>query len=498
MIAPVKMDLSLPLRTWIVRIRFAFRILGVLFLLFSTTTLPPLVLSLIRADGHALHFGATMLVALGSALALWVPTRSGTATLRTRDGFLVVGLMWAAMSLMGSIPFMLALDMSFVDSLFESASGFTTTGSTVLNGLDSMPQSILLYRQELQWLGGIGVVVVAIALLPLLRIGGMQLFRAETPGPLKDNRLTPRIAKTTKNICLIYGLLTIACALAYWLAGMDAFDAIAHSLSTLSTGGYSTHDASLAFFDSGAINAIAIVFMLIGGISFSVHFLAWREFRPDLYARDNQTRTFLLIAAVATIFVALQLYETGEVESPLKGAELAALEVVSVISSTGFGIADFSSWPLDLPVLMIFLSFIGGCAGSTAGGIKVIRFLVLEKQARSHIRKLIHPQSINPIRIDRQVVDASVIEGIWGFFTIYVAVFATFMIILTLDGMDQVTAFGAVASCLNNLGPGLGDVALNFASVSGGGKLLLVLAMLFGRLEIFTVLVLLTPGFWRE
>ncbi len=478
--------------------RFALRTLGILFLLFSTTILPPLALSLFDDDGLATDCELTMLASLLVGLVLWFPTRPHAATIRTRDGFLIVGLMWAGMSLLGAIPFMLSLDMSFIDSLFESASGYTTTGSTVLIGLDAMSRSILLYRQELQWLGGIGVIVVAIALLPIMRVGGMQLFRAETPGPLKDEKLTPRIAKTATNTCLIYGGLTVACALAYWLAGMNAFDAIAHSLSTLSTGGYSTHDASLGYFQSDAINAIAVVFMLIGGISFSVHFIAWRQRGPVFYARDSQTRTFLLIALLASLLVGLQLVDSPETGSMLRRFGLGTFEVVSVISSTGFGVSDFSTWPRDLPVLMIFLSFIGGCAGSTAGGIKVIRFLILEKQARSHVRRLIHPQSLNPIRIDRQVVDPSVIEGIWGFFTVYIAIFAFFMLILTFDGLDQVTAFGAVASCLNNLGPGLGDVALNFTSVSDGGKLLLVLAMLCGRLEIFTLLVLITPDFWRN
>jgi trk system potassium uptake protein TrkH len=237
--------------------------------------------------------------------------------------------------------------------------------------------------------------------------------------------------------------------------------------------------------------------MLVGSISFSVHFLAWRELGPSYYARDSQTRTFILIALFVSAIVGLQLYRTGVMDTPLSSLRLGLFEVVSVISSTGFGVSDFAQWPLDLPVLMIFLSFIGGCAGSTAGGIKVIRFLVLEKQARSHVRKLIHPQSMNPIRIDQHVVDQSVIEGIWGYFTVYIACFAVFMLILMLGGMDQVTAFGAVATSLNNLGPGLGDVAVNFASVGEGSKLLLVLAMVFGRLEIFTVLVLITPDFWR-
>lgn len=480
------------------RIHFILRTLGVLFLLFSTTILPPLVVSIVMADGDALYFGLTLLAALAIGLTLWLPSRKKEARIRMRDGFLIVAVMWTGMSILGVIPFMTSLDMSFVDSLFESASGFTTTGSTVILGLDSLPRSVLLYRQEIQWLGGIGVIVVAIALLPMLQIGGMQLYRAETPGPLKDDRLTPRIAKTAENILVVYAAMTAACALSYWLAGMTPFDAIAHSMSTLSTGGYSTHDASFAYWNSPAIDAVAVVFMLVGAISFSVHFLVWRQVGPAFYLRDSQTRTFLLIVLAVSIVVGLQLALTGTTDSPGSAVHTSLFEVASVITSTGFGISDFSVWPLDLPVLLIFISFIGGCAGSTAGGIKVIRFLVLGKQARSHVRKLIHPQSMNPIRIDRRVVDPSVIEGTWGFFTVYVAIFATFMLLLGLDGMDQVTAFGAVATCLNNLGPGLGAVAQNFTSVSDAGKLLLVLAMLLGRLEIFTLLVVLTPGFWRS
>jgi len=481
-----------------VRLPVTIRTLGVLFLLFSTTILPPLGISAISGDGYTTEFAVTLVAALLIGLALWVPLRKRDDVIRTRDGFLIVALMWTAMSLLGAVPFVLALDMSFIDAVFESASGYTTTGSTVLIGLDDLPRSILFYRQEIQWLGGIGVIVVAIALLPMLGVGGMQLYKAETPGPFKDERITPRLARTAKNILLIYIALTVACALCYWLAGMDAFDAIAHSLSTLSTGGYSTHDASLAYFNSPSIDIVAIVFMMTGGISFSVHFIAWRTLNPRIYAIDSQVRAFLLITLVVAVITALQLYRTDAAETEVSALHIAAFEVASVVTSTGFGISDFSAWPLDLPVLLIFLSFVGGCAGSTAGGIKVIRFLVLGKQARTHVGRLIHPQSINPIRIGGQVVPPSVIEGIWGYFTVYVAIFAGFMLLLMLDGMDQVTAFGAVATCMNNLGPGLGDVAANFASVSGGGKLLLVLAMLFGRLEIFTLLVLLTPGFWRS
>jgi trk system potassium uptake protein len=474
------------------------RTLGVLFVLFSTTLLPPLAVSLWHADGEAGHFSLTFAAAVTVGLALWLPLRSKPHVIRTRDGFAIVAFLWTAMSVLGSVPLMLALDLSFPDALFESASGYTTTGSTVIEGLDRLPRSILLYRQELQWLGGIGVIVLAVALLPMLGIGGMQLYRAEVPGPFKEERMTPRIARSARSLSVVYVGLTASCAFCYWLAGMGPFDAVAHSLSTLSTGGYSTHDASLAYFESPAIEVVAIFFMLVGGISFSVHFIVWRTLKFGTYGGDGQTRAFLLTVVTLTLFVALILYVTATQTDSLEAIRHAAFTVVSVITTTGFGIDDFSQWPLALPVLLIFASFIGGAAGSTSGGMKVIRFLILGKQASVHVHRLIHPRAVRPIRVDGRVVADSVIHGMWGFFTVYVAVFALLMIALMLDGMDQVTAFGAVATCLNNLGPGLGDVATSFIGVSDVSKLLLVFAMLLGRLEIFTFLVLLTPAFWRR
>jgi trk system potassium uptake protein TrkH len=402
------------------------------------------------------------------------------------------------MSLLGAVPFMLALDVSFADAFFESASGYTTTGATVLVGLDGMSRSILFYRQEIQWLGGIGVIVLAIALLPMLGIGGMQLYKAETPGPFKDERLTPRITRTARNVCGLYVLLTAICAVLFWLAGMDAFDAVAHSFSTLSTGGFSPHDGSFAFFNSPAIEAIAIVFMLIGGISFNAHFVAWRTLQLQRYGQDTQTVAFLCVVVVATVAATLLLAMTGTYATLLEGLRYAAFEVASVITTTGFTLADFSLWPLALPVLMIFLSFLGGCAGSTSGGIKVIRFVVLGKQAAVHIHKLIHPQAVRRIKVDGQVVPDSVVESVGGFFALYVAVFAGFMTVAMMDGMDQVTAFGAVATCINNTGPGLGTVAITFSEVSSQSKIVFAFAMLIGRLEIFTFLVLLAPAFWRR
>ena len=467
-------------------------------MLFSTTLIPPLAVSLLHGDGEARHFSLTFAIAAVIGLALWWPMRRRETTIRTRDGFAIVALLWTAMSLLGAVPFMLVLNVSFADAVFESASGYTTTGATVLTGLDLMPRSILLYRQELQWLGGIGVIVLSVALLPMLGIGGMQLYRAEVPGPFKDERMTPRIARTARRLSELYVAFTAVCSLCYWLAGMDAFDAIAHGMATVATGGYSTHDASMAYFDSPLIETIAITFMLIGAISFSVHFLAWRMLRLHLYGQDTQTRAFLLTVAGLTIFVAGVLYVTNQYGGLLESLRYAAFQVVSVISTTGFATANFALWPLALPVLLIFSSFIGGCAGSTSGGLKVIRVVILARQAAVHVRRLIHPRSLNPVRIDGRLVPESIIDGIWGFFTVYVAVFAVLMVALMLDGVDQVTAFGAVSTSLNNLGPGLGDVAVTFAGMSDLSTLLMAFSMLLGRLEIFTFLVLLTPAFWRR
>lgn len=480
------------------KLRVIVRTLGTLFLLFSTTLVPPAVVSLLYDDGEFGHFSATFAVALLIGLALWLPLRRESLVIRNRDGFVIVSLMWGAMSLLGSLPFMLGLELSFADALFESASGFTTTGSTVIVGLDDLAPSILFYRQEIQWVGGIGVIVLAVALMPMLGIGGMQLYRAEIPGPVKDERITPRIAHTARTLCVLYVGMTVACALCYWLTGMDAFDAIAHSLTTLATGGFSTHDESIGYFNSVGIEIVAIVFMLLGGISFNVHFIALRSLVLSHYARNSQVRAFLVAVAVLSIAIALVLLQTNEQDGFLTSFRYAVFEVASVITSTGYGIADFSLWPLALPVVLIFLSFMGGCAGSTAGGMKVIRFVILSKQAGVYIRKLVHPRAVRPIRVDGRVVEPSVIDGIWGFFTIYVIIFGIFMVLLMMNGIDQVTAFGAVATCMNNLGPGLGEVAANFSTVDAGSKILLVFAMLLGRLEIFTILVLLTPSFWRS
>jgi trk system potassium uptake protein TrkH len=480
------------------RLTVIIRTLGVLFLLFSTTLLPPIAISLWYRDGEFGRFSVTFTLALAIGLILWWPVRRDSHAIRSRDGFLIVALMWSAMSLLGTVPFMTALDLSFPDAFFESVSGYTTTGATVLEGLDAMSPSILFYRQEIQWLGGIGVIVLAVALLPMLGIGGMQLYKAETAGPLKDERFTPRLARTARGLVVVYVVLTAACALSYWVAGMSLFDAVAHSLSSVATAGYSTHDASLAFFDSVPIEIVATVFTFIGGISYNEHFIAWRTLQLQRYGRDAQTRAFVLLVGIAIVITTLVLFVTRTYDSLAQSLRYAAFEVVSVFTTTGYGIADFSQWPLALPVILVFAGLIGGCAGSSAGGIKVIRMVVLFKQVGIHIHRLIHPQAIRRMKLDGNPLPDSVVEAVGGFFAVYVVVFFIFMALAMMDGMDQVTAFGAVAATISNLGPGLGEVAITFADVSPQGKIMFSLAMLFGRLEIYTFLVLLTPAFWRR
>jgi trk system potassium uptake protein TrkH len=480
------------------RLTVIIRTLGVLFLLFSTTLLPPISISLYYGDGELRHFSITFAIAVAVGFMLWLPLRRNSHSIRTRDGFLIVALMWSAMSLLGAAPFMLSLDLSFPDAFFESASGYTTTGSTVLEGLDAMSPSILFYRQEIQWLGGIGVIVLAVALLPMLGIGGMQLYKAEIAGPLKDERFTPRLTRTAQRLCVVYFVLTLACAVAYSLTGMSWFDAVAHSFSTLSTGGYSTHDASIGFFDSVPIEIVATVFTIIGAISFNEHFIAWRTLQLNRYVRDTQTRVFVMLLVGFIAIATLVLYATGTYPSVGQALRYASFEVVTVFTTNGYMIADFSVWPLALPVLLIFSGFIGGCAGSSVGGIKVVRFVVLFKQVGIQIHRLVHPQAIKRMKLGGQPLPDSVVEAVGGFFAVYVVVFFFFMALAMMDGMDQVTAFGAVAATINNVGPGQGDVAVTFADVTPQGKIMFAFAMLFGRLEIYTFLVLLTPAFWRR
>lgn len=474
------------------------QVLGVLVLTFCVMLLPPIAVALIYDDGLLGMFLVHLVAALPVAAILLGYSARRAVRLRIRDGFIVVAMLWFALSLLASLPLYFGTDLAYYDAIFEAASGITTTGATTIVGLDHLPRSLLFFRQEIQWFGGIGVIVSAIALLPVLRLGGMQMLKAETPGPVKGMKLTPRITETARALWSIYLVLTIACAAFYWFAGMDVYDAIAHSLSTVSTGGFSTRDASIGYYGSHAIETIAVIFMMLGAINFSVHFAAWANVDLRVYFRSDEVRSFVVFTAIVVVIVSVVLTLTQAYATPSGAVRTALFTVVSVITSTGFGISDFSAWPLMLPVLMIFISFVGGCAGSTAGGMKVIRFVVMMKQAQIEVQRLIHPNLVKPLRMDGHTVPDEVVRSVWAFFMAYVVVFAALMMVLMGRGHDQITAFGAVATCMNNLGPGLGEVASNFVALGGVEKWVLVFAMIAGRLEIFTILVLLTPAFWRE
>ncbi len=477
------------------------RIIGILLMLFSFTMLPPALVGWWFGDGATLPFVTAFIVTLTTGLIAWVPVSKSQRELRLRDGFLVVVLFWSVLGLFGALPFVLyePLQMSFTDAAFESLSGLTTTGATVITGLDDLPHSILFYRQQLQWLGGMGIIVLAVAILPMLGIGGMQLYRAETPGPMKDSKLTPRITETAKALWYIYLGLTIICALAYWLAGMEGFDAIAHSFSTVAIGGFSTHDASMGYyFSNPAIEAVAIVFMLLAGMNFALHFLSWRSFSLRPYLHDEELRTYVSILLVVGIFATFYLYVTNAYDTAGRATLHGLFQAVSIGTTTGFTTANYALWPGLLPVLLLFMSFVGGCAGSTGGGMKVIRFLLLVKQGKREINRLVHPNAIIPVKIGGKAMPDRVINSVWGFFSAYVAAFSVMLLILMATGIDQVTAFSAVAACMNNLGPGLGDVAAHYGDVNATAKWVLCFAMLLGRLEIFTLLVLLTPTFWKK
>jgi trk system potassium uptake protein TrkH len=474
------------------------RLSGLFATLFSLSLSLPLLLAWWYEEPEIGAFLIPMLGGLGIGVSLSLVGRHGDDNVSTRDGFLIVAIFWMLLGFLGSWPLFISTEMSLVDALFESVSGLTTTGATVLTGLDEMAKSVLFYRQQLQWLGGMGLIVLGIAVLPMLGIGGMQLYRAEAPGPMKEEKFTPRLASTARALWIIYLGLTLACALSYWMAGMTPFDAVAHSLSTVSTGGFSTHDESIAYFDSQAIEAVAILFMLLAAINFSIHFVAWHVRDPLAYIKDVEARSFLIFVLAVVILVGSILRMEGDYVKLPPSVRDATFEVVSVVTSTGFGIVDFTHWPDFLPFLMILISFVGGCGGSTAGGIKVMRMLLLVQQGLHEVRRLIHPNAVLLVRVGRRIIHRRMMQAVWGYFALYVTTFCILMILMMHAGLDQVSAFSAVATSMNNLGPGLGEVAYNFQTVSDLGKVVAVVAMLLGRLEIFTILVLLTPGFWRR
>lgn len=482
------------------QITVILRSVGLLLALFSFTMLPSVVVSLIYGEKMEVPFLIAFATILVSGLVIWFPFRRFHRDLRLRDGFVVVVIFWAVLGLFGSLPLYLvpATSMSFTDAVFESMSGLTTTGATVLANLDSLPKAILFYRQQLQWLGGMGIIVLAVAVLPMLGIGGMQLYRAETPGPMKDSKLTPRITETAKALWYIYLGLTFFCALAYWLAGMTLFDAIAHSFSTVAIGGFSTHDASMGYFNSYAIEMVAVCFMLIAGVNFSLHFVAWRKHSVLLYWSDPELKAFIYVILTVSSITVMHLYFTGTFSDFSKALHHGIFQTVSIATTAGFTTENYNHWPSFLLALLLMSSFIGACAGSTGGGMKVIRVLLLYRQGLREIMRLIHPNAVIPIKVGNKPLPDHIVSAVWGFFSLYVVTYSLMSLLLSATGLDLVTAFSAVAACLNNLGPGLGAVALHYGDLSDFAKWILCFAMLAGRLEIFTLLVFFSPAFWRR
>ncbi|MCX7891994.1 MAG: TrkH family potassium uptake protein [Burkholderiales bacterium] len=484
-----------------VRVLPVLHVLSAVIAIFGLTMLVPLAVSLAIGDGASWAYDEAMLVTFAAGAALWGATRGHKRELQIRDGFLLVSLVWTVLPAFATIPLMVAIPgLSFTDAYFESVSGLTTSGATVLTGLDHLPQSLNVWRTQLVWMGGMGVVVLAVAILPLLGVGGAQVFKAETPGPMKDQKLTPRIAQTAKGLWLVYGLITAACLLAFKWAGMTWLDALIHSFSTMGLGGFSSHDASFAWFDSARIDYVTVVFMLIAGINFGTHFLFFRSRSLGVYRRDPEALPFLAVAVGSGLFIALFLLEHRVYEDFPTALRYALFNVVSIATTTGFASTDFSLWPIFAPVWMLFLSSFATSSGSTGGGIKMIRAKLQVMQAWRELRRIVHPRALIPVKLGGQPVENNIIFAVLAFMLMYGATMIVATMLLTFTGLDIVSAFSAVIACINNMGPGLGEVgpASNYQGLSDFQTWVCTATMLLGRLELFTLLVVFTPGFWRQ
>lgn len=473
-----------------------FKVLGMLLILFSFTMLPPVLVDWFYQEHTAIPFLAGFGITFTAGLGIWLPCRHQKRELRTRDGFIIVVLFWVVLCGIGALPFIIAPhpQMSLTDAVFESVSGITTTGATVLDGLDSLPHAILYYRQQLQLLGALGIIILAVAILPMLGVGGMQLFRAESTGPVKDNKLTPRITETAKALWKIYLVLTALCIGAYWIAGMGLFDAVSYGYSTMATGGFAPYDASLGQFDATSFKAIAITFMLISAISFPLHFAVFSRRKPSSYWQDEEVRIFFALLLAGLFLVSFILFFS----SPRLPFIDGLFHLVSFATTTGLVVSDYQLLPGLVPLFLLFMGVIGGCAGSTTGGIKVIRFILLQKQGQREIKRLIHPQGRFVIQFDEQPVSSKIIESVWGFLAVFVALFSLFLLLLLIVEQDFMTAYTTVIACFTNIGPALGEAVDNYAGLHVFSKWVLSFAMLTGRLEMFTLLVILSPAFWRH
>jgi trk system potassium uptake protein TrkH len=474
---------------------------GSLLALFSVFYALPLASSLWYRDGTLVSFAAAAAGTLGAGLLLKALTQRHMRELKPRDGYLLVVLSWIGMAFAASIPLLLFdHELSFTDAYFEVMSGLTTTGATVFVGLDTFAPTLNLWRHALQWFGGMGIIVLAVAVLPMLGVGGRQLYRAETPGPMKDAKLTPRITETAKVLWLVYAGITAACILCLVLVGMPLFDAICHAFAAMSLGGFSTHDASIGYFNSPAIEGVLIVFMLIAALNFATHYLALRRRSLSAYAADPEARWVVGLVLISCLTVALHVWLQGTYPSYLTALRHVSFNLVSLATDCGFVSVDYNAWPAFAPFWMLFLSCLTVSSGSTGGGIKMFRSLILGKQAQREMRMLVHPSAVAPLRVGGHPVSDSIAESVLAFIFLYFMTVATLTFALLASGLDLISALSAIIACINNAGPGLNEVgpAGNYAGLSDFQKWVCTLAMLAGRIEILTMLVLFTPAFWRK
>jgi trk system potassium uptake protein TrkH len=481
-----------------VNIRSVVKVLGFLMLVTAGCLILPAAVALIFRENDGIWFllsaGIGAVVGGGTLVIL-----RDAPDLRVREGFAVVAFGWLCVGLLGALPFWLSGQIpSFTDSVFESISGFTTTGASILTDIESRTHATLFWRALSHWLGGMGIVLLAVAILPLLGVGGMQLYRAEVPGPVAE-RLTPRIRETAKLLWAVYFLLTVLEIAALLIAGMGPFDAICHSFATMATGGFSNHNASVGGYATPAVEWIIMVFMLLAGTNFSLHYLAltgrWR-----VYRRDEEFRFYLSIILICSLLLACVLVANHFYPTWHATVRHTLFQVISIITTTGFGTSDYLLWPPVAHALLLILMTVGGCAGSTGGGIKVMRVLILLRHAKLELKKMLHPRAVFTLWFNNRALSPALMTNVLGFFLLYMVVYIAGVLILTFGGRDIVTSVGATAATLGNIGPGLGLVgpSSNYAFLMDWEKWLLVLFMLIGRLEIFTVLVLFLPGAWRR
>ncbi len=479
-------------------IRVVLKVLGLILMIFSFNLLPVILVELIYQENQITYLLYSLAITLIAGFVIWLFFRSCNKEFRIRESVLLVVLCWLSLSLFASLPFLLSptFNISITDAFFEAMSALTTTGATIFSNLDSYPKSILYYRCQLQWVGGMGIIVFFVSIFPLLGIGGMGMYKAEYSS-ISEDKIKPKIAQTANILWRIYIIFTIFCAGAYYIGGMSLFDAISHSFSTIAIGGFSTHDDSIGYFNSPTIEMIAVVFMILSGINFSLHFFAFQKKSFAVYLKNSELKAYLLLLLLLIVVVFSIMLTREYFDSVWDNIRSTVFHTVSIATTTGFISEKFYNWPVGVPIILILTSFVGACASSTGGGIKVVRILLMFKLGMREIRKLIHPRVQINIKLNNKTLDDNTLTSVWGFFALYVMSFVVIFILLLITGLDGITAFSATTASINNLGPGLGDVAFHYQSINDAAKWILSFSMLLGRLEILTLIALLHKSFWK-